>query len=45
VYEFRQDLPDATIIEDAVQTRPSLWLLVLEYNKYLLRRGALWLDM
>jgi uncharacterized SAM-binding protein YcdF (DUF218 family) len=45
VYEFRQDLPNATIIEDAVQTRPSLWLLFLEYNKYLLRRGALWLDM
>jgi uncharacterized SAM-binding protein YcdF (DUF218 family) len=45
VYEFRQDLPDTTIIEDAVQTRPSLWLLFLEYNKYLLRRGALWLDM
>lgn len=45
VYEFRQNLPDTTIIEDAVQTRPSLWLLFLEYNKYLLRRGALWLDM
>ena len=45
VYEFRQDLPKAHIVEDAVQTRPSLWLLFLEYNKYLLRRGALWLDM
>ncbi|NJC04890.1 uncharacterized SAM-binding protein YcdF (DUF218 family) [Sphingomonas kaistensis] len=44
-YEFRQDLPETTIIEDAVQTRPSLWLLFLEYNKYLLRRAALWLDM
>ena len=44
-YEFRQDLPDTKIVEDAVQTRPSLWLLFLEYNKYLLRRAALWLDM
>jgi uncharacterized SAM-binding protein YcdF (DUF218 family) len=44
-YEFRQDLPQARIVEDAVPTRPSLWLLFLEYNKYLLRRGALWLDM
>nr|WP_314441657.1 YdcF family protein [uncultured Sphingomonas sp.] len=44
-YEFRQDLPKARIIEDAVQTRPSLWLLFLEYNKYLLRRAALWLDV
>jgi hypothetical protein len=32
-------------VEDAVQTRPSLWALFLEYNKYLLRRAALWLDM
>jgi uncharacterized SAM-binding protein YcdF (DUF218 family) len=44
-YEFRQDLPDARIVEDAVQTRPSLWVLFLEYNKYLLRRASLWLDM
>jgi uncharacterized SAM-binding protein YcdF (DUF218 family) len=44
-YEFRQDLPDATIIEDAVQTRPSLVTLTHEYNKYLLRRAALWLDV
>jgi uncharacterized SAM-binding protein YcdF (DUF218 family) len=44
-YEFHQDLPDLTIIEDAVQTRPSLFTLFLEYNKYLLRRAALWLDV
>jgi uncharacterized SAM-binding protein YcdF (DUF218 family) len=44
-YEFRQDMPDVRFIEDAVPTRPSLWLLFLEYNKYLLRRAALWLDM
>jgi uncharacterized SAM-binding protein YcdF (DUF218 family) len=44
-YEFRQDLPDTRIVEDAVQTRPSLWVLFLEYNKYVLRRASLWLDM
>jgi uncharacterized SAM-binding protein YcdF (DUF218 family) len=44
-YEFRQDLPQARIVEDAVQTRPSLWILFAEYNKYLLRRAALWLDV
>lgn len=44
-YEFRQDLPKATIIKDAVPTRPSLVTLAGEYNKYLLRRAALWLDL
>ncbi|GAA4008551.1 hypothetical protein GCM10022280_01620 [Sphingomonas swuensis] len=44
-YEFHQDLPEATIIEDAVATRPSLFMLFAEYNKYLLRRAALWLDI
>lgn len=44
-YEFRQGLPDVTIIEDAVETRPGLFLLVAEYNKYVLRRAALWLDV
>lgn len=44
-YEFRQDLPDAEILEDAVVTRPSLFILFAEYNKYLLRRAALWLDL
>jgi uncharacterized SAM-binding protein YcdF (DUF218 family) len=44
-YEFRSDLPKARIIEDAVPTRPSLFILFAEYNKYLLRRTALWLDM
>lgn len=43
-YEFRQDLPRTRIVTDAVQTHPSLWLLAEEYNKYLLRRMALWLD-
>jgi uncharacterized SAM-binding protein YcdF (DUF218 family) len=44
-YEFRQDLPDARIVIDAVETHPSLFTLFAEYNKYLLRRAALWLDI
>lgn len=44
-YEFASDLPDTKIIEDAVPTRPSLLLLFKEYNFYLVRRAAFWLDM
>lgn len=44
-YEFHQDLPTTRIVQDAVPTRPSLLILVAEYNKYLLRRSALWLDI
>lgn len=44
-YEFRQDLPDTRIVRDAVQSGPSLFTLFFEYNKYLLRRSALWLDL
>ena len=44
-YELRTDLPNAEIIEDAVPTRPSLLLLFKEYNFYLVRRAAFWLDM
>jgi uncharacterized SAM-binding protein YcdF (DUF218 family) len=44
-YEFRQDLPDTRIVEDAVPSRPSLVTLALEYNKYVLRRAAFWLDL
>jgi uncharacterized SAM-binding protein YcdF (DUF218 family) len=44
-YEFRHDLPKARMVLDAVKTRPSLFLLAGEYNKYLLRRAALWLDL
>lgn len=43
--EFRHDLPKARIIEDAVPTRPSLFVLAAEYNKFLLRRVALLLDV
>lgn len=40
--ELRQSMPDGkvTIVYDAVPSRPSLTILVREYNKYLLRRGA-----
>lgn len=39
--ELRQALPSSTtIIYDAVASRPSLSVLVREYNKYLLRRVA-----
>lgn len=44
-YEFRHDLPEAEIVLDGVPTRPSLFVLAAEYNKYLLRRAALWLDL
>jgi uncharacterized SAM-binding protein YcdF (DUF218 family) len=43
--EFRHDLPDAIIVQDAVPTRPSLFVLAFEYNKFLLRRVALLLDL
>jgi uncharacterized SAM-binding protein YcdF (DUF218 family) len=39
--ELRQALPrHLTIIYDAVPSRPSLTVLLREYNKYLLRRAA-----
>ncbi|MFC4594013.1 YdcF family protein [Sphingobium tyrosinilyticum] len=39
--ELRQAVPGRlTIIYDAVRSRPSLTMLMREYNKYLLRRAA-----
>ncbi|MEJ7926963.1 YdcF family protein [Sphingobium sp. AN641] len=39
--ELRQALPgEVTLVYDAVASRPSLTMLVREYNKYLLRRAA-----
>lgn len=39
--ELRQALPGrVTIVYDAVPSRPSLTILLREYNKYLLRRAA-----
>lgn len=44
-WELRSELPQLRILEDPVPTRPSLFMLFAEYNKYLLRRAALWLDV
>ena len=40
-FELRQALPgDVVIHRDAVRSEPDLWVLLKEYNKYLLRRAA-----
>ncbi len=45
-YEFRRVLgDDFPIIPDAVRTEPGFMTLFGEYNKYLLRRIAVWLDI
>jgi len=45
-YEFRHHLGDDIVITpDAVPTRPRFLTLFGEYNKYILRRAAVWLDM
>lgn len=45
-YEFRRELGDAfEIVPDAVRTEPQFMTLFSEYNKYLLRRVAVWLDI
>ena len=45
-YEFRKQLgPDITIIPDALPTRPRFMTLFGEYNKYVLRRISMWLDL
>ena len=45
-YEFRQRLGrDYRIVIDAVKTEPGLMTLFGEYNKYLLRRMSVWLDL
>ena len=45
-YEFRREL-DGTyqVVPDAVRTEPGFMTLFGEYNKYLLRRVAVWLDI
>lgn len=46
LYEFRRHLgPDYRIVSDAVVTRPGLMTLFGEYNKYVLRRLAVWMDL
>jgi uncharacterized SAM-binding protein YcdF (DUF218 family) len=45
-YEFnRQFGKDVRIIPDAVRTEPNFMTLFGEYNKYLLRRISVWLDI
>lgn len=44
-YEFNRQLGDTAIVPDAVRTEPSLMTLFAEYNKYLLRRLSVWLDI
>lgn len=45
-YEFRRVLGSKyDVVPDAVRTEPSFLLLFAEYNKYLLRRAAMWADI
>lgn len=45
-YEFRRQLGrDVKVIPDAVRTEPNFMTLFAEYNKYLLRRISVWLDI
>jgi uncharacterized SAM-binding protein YcdF (DUF218 family) len=45
-YDFRRHLgPRYQLLTDAVPTRPSFFTLFLEYNKLVLRRAAVWLDV
>jgi uncharacterized SAM-binding protein YcdF (DUF218 family) len=45
-YEFRKLLGSKVrIVPDAVRTEPSLLTLFGEYNKYVLRRLAVWVDL
>ncbi|HEU4958713.1 MAG TPA: YdcF family protein [Sphingomicrobium sp.] len=45
-YEFNRQLGrDMEIVPDAVRTEPNFTTLFAEYNKYLLRRISVWLDI
>jgi uncharacterized SAM-binding protein YcdF (DUF218 family) len=45
-YEFNRQLPNGIkIVPDAVRTEPNFMTLFTEYNKYLLRRLSVWLDI
>ncbi|WP_118858125.1 YdcF family protein [Sphingomonas mesophila] len=45
-YEFRRQFDkDVTIVPDAVRSEPRFVTLFGEYNKYILRRLAVWLDI
>jgi uncharacterized SAM-binding protein YcdF (DUF218 family) len=46
LYEFNRQLGgDVEIISDAVRTEPNFMTLFAEYNKYVLRRLSVWLDI
>jgi uncharacterized SAM-binding protein YcdF (DUF218 family) len=45
-YEFHRVLGGRyEVVQDAVRTEPGFGTLFAEYNKYLLRRAAVWLDV
>ncbi|MBA3667084.1 MAG: YdcF family protein [Sphingomonas sp.] len=44
-YEFNRQLDGIRIVPDAVRTEPAFMTLFAEYNKYLLRRLSVWLDI
>ena len=45
-YEFNRQLDsNIEIVPDAVRTEPNFMTLFAEYNKYLLRRLSVWLDI
>ena len=45
-YEFRRVLGDKyVVVPDAVRSEPSFLTLFAEYNKYVLRRMAVWADI
>ncbi len=46
LYEFRRQLGGRyRVVPDAVRTEPKFMTLFAEYNKYLLRRLSVWLDI
>lgn len=46
LYDFHRQLgDDYIVIPDAVRTEPAFMTLFTEYNKYLLRRIGVWLDL
>ena len=45
-YEFHKVLgPNYEVVPDAVRTEPGFGTLFAEYNKYVLRRAAVWLEI
>lgn len=44
-YEFDRQLEGIELVEDAVTSQPQLMTLFAEYNKLLLRRIAVWIDL